>query len=170
MDKIKLSWKKIDKTEKFVISGLLVGIVGTYAFGILNIKYGKKPDKIDREYFNLSTREQMMCPPSQFRFKKSYDYCLTNYADTNGDKLITESEINEFDKKLMKDKSSTLVSGELPRYYNGALVPLEEVNRWLEEYINEQRNRTIEEENKRLRELQTPEKLEKLNEWLRGPH
>ncbi|MDP2640998.1 MAG: hypothetical protein Q8P39_00440 [Candidatus Yanofskybacteria bacterium] len=67
-------------------------------------------------------------------FEKTYQRALYENADINNDGFISRVEQDEFDKKLLKGKQVSLVSGQMPRFDDGKLVSLETLTEWIREY------------------------------------
>jgi hypothetical protein len=97
-----------------VIGGLTVGL----NFGI--IKPAKESARINREFI------------------QAYHHALFQYADKNKDGLISASEQDKFNVKLISDKrvilTKTLFSGDILKYRDGTTVPIQVVTEWIKNY------------------------------------
>ena len=133
-DKIKDTFSLKNSGKGGITKGLVLGMVLSAVFaGIMSsILLIKMPDtsKEDSNYRLYSPSKKQL-----LEFTKLYDYALTHYADKDKDGFVTSSEIDEFDKELLRDKGVNLINGNMPRDYNGNLVPQEKINYWLKEYI-----------------------------------
>ena len=104
----------IEKIVEYVSGAVVICVAGAGLYFVINPVI--ESARIKKEYI------------------QTYQQALFQYADTNKDRLISASEKDEFDRRLLSDKGVTLIPENMPKYKDGRTVPTEVVTEWIRHY------------------------------------